>query len=122
LVSGVGSTGRRGRGAGDKWFYRDWGQSIRALTAQEAPGGNRYVQVSADRAEYLLGDRVSLHARLLDSFYRPIKVRQVSGTIKGESGAPVAVTFTALPGSPGLYAADFLADRMGKFDVELGSP
>ena len=45
---------------GDRYFYRYWGQAIRAMTPHETPGGNRFAQVNADRAEYLLGDRVSL--------------------------------------------------------------
>lgn len=107
---------------GDRWFYRYWGQALRAMTPSEPPGGNRYAQVNADRAEYLLGDRVSLHARLLDSFYRPIKEPKVIGTLTGETGAPVQVTLNAIPGSAGLYSADFLADRVGKFQLSLASP
>jgi hypothetical protein len=107
---------------GDRYFYRYWGQALRAMTPQEMPGGNRFAQVNADRAEYLLSDRVSLHARLLDTFYRPIKERQVTATLRGETGAPTQVTMTAIPGSPGLYSADFLADRIGKFQVSLSSP
>ncbi len=107
---------------GDRYFYRYWGQALRSMTPSEPPGGNRYVQVNADRAEYLLGDRVSLHARLLDSFYRPIKESKVTATLTGETGGPVQVTLEAIPGSPGLYSADFLAERVGKFQISLASP
>jgi hypothetical protein len=107
---------------GDRYFYRYWGQALRAMTPTEVPGGNRFAQVNADRAEYLLGDRVSLHARLLDSFYRPIKVKQVTGTLQGETGPPVPITLNATPGAAGLYAADILAERVGKFRLSLASP
>jgi len=107
---------------GDRYFYRYWGQALRAMTPSEPPGGNRFAQVNADRAEYLLGDRVSLHARLLDSFYRLIKDTKVIGTLTGENGTPIQVTLNAIPGSSGLYSADFLADRVGKFQLTLASP
>jgi hypothetical protein len=107
---------------GDRYFYRYWGQALRAMTPTEVPGGNRFAQVNADRAEYLLGDRVSVHARLLDSFYRPIKVKQVTGTLQGETGPPVSITLSSTPGSTGLYSADILADRIGKFKLSLASP
>jgi hypothetical protein len=122
LASLADSTWRWRYRVGDKWFYRYWGQAIRAMTPQEMPGGNRFAQVNADRNEYLLGDRVSIHARLLDAFYRPIQQRQVTATMRGETGAPTPITLTAVPGSPGLFSADFLADRIGKFTLSLASP
>lgn len=107
---------------GDRYFYRYWGQALRAMTPAEVPGGNRFAQVNADRADYLLGERISLHARLLDSFYRPVKDPRVVATLRGETGAASQVTLNAIPGSPGLYSADFLADRIGKFNLTLASP
>jgi hypothetical protein len=107
---------------GDRYFYRYWGQALRAMTPHETPDGNRYAQINADRAEYLLTDRVSLHARLLDTFYRPIKDPKVTATLRGETGAPVQLTLNAVPGSPGLFGADYFADRTGKFQVQVASP
>jgi len=107
---------------GDRYFYRYWGQAIRSMTPQETPGGNRFAQVNADRAEYRLGERVSVHARLLDPYYRPIRARRVTATLRGETGGATPITLDAIPGSPGLFAADFLADRVGKFTLTLASP
>jgi hypothetical protein len=122
LFSTADSTWRWRWRVGDRYFYRYWGQAIRSLTPHETPGGNRFAQVNADRPEYLLGDRVSLHARLLDSFYRPIKDRRVVGTLKPEHGSPVQLTLNAVPGSPGLFSADILAERVGKYQLSLASP
>ncbi len=121
-MSLVDSTWRWRWRVGDRYFYRYWGQVLRTLTPHEAAGGNRFAQVNADRAEYMIGDRVSFHARLLDSFYRPIKERSVAATLKGETGPPVQITLAAVPGSPGLYSAEALADRTGKFELSLASP
>ena len=107
---------------GDRHFYKFWGQVIRTLTPKEPPGGNRFVQLNADRTEYILGDRVSLHARILDAFYRPIKSPKVTATLTGETGGDRQITLTAIPGSPGLFSADFLAERTGKFELSLSSP
>lgn len=107
---------------GDRYFYRYWGQAIRSMTPEEMPGGNRFAQVNADRGEYLLGERVVLHARLLDAFYRPIKDKQVNASLNGETGVSTSVLMNSIPGSPGLFSADFLADRIGKYRVSLGSP
>lgn len=122
LMSMTDSTWRWRWRVGDRYFYRYWGQAIRAMTPHETPGGNRYAQVNADRAEYLLGDRVSLHARLLDSFYRPIKERRVTAILRSEHAPPVELVFEAVPGSAGLFSAEVLAERVGKVQVSLASP
>lgn len=122
LLSTSDSTWRWRWRVGDRYFYRYWGQAIRAMTPHETPGGNRFVQVNADRSEYLLGDRVSIHARLLDTFYRPIKEPRVAATLRGENGAPVQLVLNAVPGSSGLFSADILAERVGKFELSLSSP
>lgn len=107
---------------GDRYFYRYWGQAIRAMTPSEPPGGNRFAQVNADRGEYALGERVAVNARLLDAFYRPIKAGSVVATLRGPTGGPTSVTLLAVPGSPGLFAGDILAERVGRFNVSLASP
>lgn len=122
LMSLVDSTWRWRYRVGDRYFYRYWGQAIRAMTPQETPGGNRFAQISADRVEYRLGERVSLHARLLDPFYRPVKAREVTAYLRGETGAPTPFTLNAIPGSPGLYTADFVPERVGKFEVSIAPP
>lgn len=107
---------------GDRYFYRYWGQALRAMTPSEPPGGNRFAQINADRSEYLLTDRVALSARLLDAFYRPIKADKVTATLRGETGGATAITLNAVPGSPGLFSTDFLAERVGRFQASVASP
>jgi hypothetical protein len=122
LMSTSDSTWKWRYRVGDRYFYRYWGQVIRSMTPTETPGGNRFAQVNADRAEYVLGEQVSLHARLLDSFYRPVKANKVDAIVKVDTGAQFRVTLNAIPGSAGLFSADFLADRVGKFEVQIASP
>ncbi len=107
---------------GDRYFYRFWGQAIRSMTPEEKPGGNRWADISVDRPEHLLGDRVTLHARILDTFFRPVKDRTITAMIQGETGPPTPVVLTGIPGSPGLFSAEVLADRVGKFQVSVVSP
>jgi hypothetical protein len=122
LVSLVDSTWRWRFRVGDRYFYRYWGQAIRAMTPHETPGGNRFAQVNADRSEYLLGDRISVFARLLDAFYRPIKADRVVANLTGETGVVRSVTLQPVPGSPGLFSADLIADGVGKFTLGVASP
>ena len=107
---------------GDRYFYRYWGQALRAMTPSEPPGGNRFAQINADRSEYLLTERVALSARLLDGFYRPIKAEKVMATLRGETGGATPLVLSAVPGSPGLFSGDVLAERLGRFQVSVASP
>ncbi|MCC6729191.1 MAG: hypothetical protein IT208_07615 [Chthonomonadales bacterium] len=107
---------------GDRYFYRYWGQIVRAMTPREPPGGNRFAQVSVGRSDFALGDRVAISARLLDGFYRPVRVGEAVATIAAEVGTPRKLTLRAVPGSPGLFAGEMLADRQGIFRVTVASP
>lgn len=118
----VDSTWRWRWRVGDRYFYRYWGQVFRTLTPKELPGNSRFVQLNADRANYLLGDRVSLNARLLDAYYHPIKADSAVATIKNENGQETHVTLQATPGSPGLYTVQLQPDRVGKYEVSVISP
>jgi len=122
LLSTVDSTWRWRWRVGDKYFYRFWGQVIRTMSPEETPGGNRFVQVSVDRPEHLLGETITFHARVLDAFYHPVKTSAVVAQITGAGGAPVRVVLSAVPGSPGLFTGQMLADRAGKFQITLASP
>lgn len=107
---------------GDKHFYRFWGQVVRAMTPMETPGGNRYAQISVDRPEYVLGDRIAIHGRFLDAFFRPVKANEVKISVTPERGAPFSVALKAVPGSSGLFASDLLAERVGRFTLRGASP
>ncbi len=107
---------------GDRYFYRYWGQVFRTLTPKELPGNSRYVQLNADRSNYLLGDRVQLNARLLDAYYHPIKVPSATATIRNENGQTQQLVLQSAPGSPGLYTTSLQPDRLGKFEISLTSP
>jgi hypothetical protein len=115
---------------GDRHFYRFWGQVLRTLTPHDNPGGNRFAQITVDRADYRSGDKVNITARLLDEFYRPSSFPQVTATLVGPTAAadrdgasgPAASRTIGLrpsPGSPGLYVADTIAGRSGEYRLTL---
>lgn len=107
---------------GDRHFYRYWGQVLRSLTPKEIPGNSRYVQINADRSNYFLGDKTILSARLLDSYYRPLKRDTATATLKLPNGQPQSITLRAAANTPGLFTAEVLPDRVGRYEVTLVSP
>ena len=107
---------------GDRYFYRYWGQVFRALTPKEIPGNSRFVQLNADRSNYRLGEKVSLSARLLNQYYRPIKADNATATLSYQNGVTQKVVLNPAPGTPGLFTAEVTPDRVGKYEVSLISP
>ncbi|NLI00633.1 MAG: hypothetical protein GX446_14195 [Chthonomonadales bacterium] len=114
---------------GDRHFYRFWGQVLRTMTPLDNPGGNRFAQISVDRAEYRPGDRVQVTARLLDEFYRPSRLPQLTATLSrvgsevpGLGSERRSVSLRAVAGSPGLFTADLTAPSAGEYSLSLRAP
>lgn len=118
----VDSTWRWRWRVGDRYFYRYWGQVFRSLTPKELPGNSRTVQLNADRDSYHLGDRVLLNARLLDAYYHPVKAAGVTAVVTNENGQKQQIAMQPTPNAPGLFTAQFLPERAGKYNVTLTSP
>ncbi|HLJ57709.1 MAG TPA: hypothetical protein VKT77_21920 [Chthonomonadaceae bacterium] len=118
----VDSTWRWRWRVGDRYFYRYWGQVFRTLTPKELPGNSRFVQLNADRSSYRLGQQVLLNARLLDAYYHPVKADAATAIVKTATGQEQKLAMKPTPGSPGLFTAQLLPDRIGKYEVTLNSP
>lgn len=107
---------------GDRYFYRYWGQVLRALTPRELPGNSRFVQVNTDSTQYRLGQSATVSVRLLDPYYHPVKAPQVNGTIVGAGGQKSSIVLRPTAGSPGLFTAVFTPPQTGHYTVEVTSP
>ncbi len=107
---------------GDRYFYRYWGQVLRALTPRELPGNSRFVQVNTDSTQYRLGQSATVSVRLLDPYYHPVKMQQVTGYIISAGGQKSAIVLRPVPGSAGLYTTVYTPAQTGHFTVEVTSP
>jgi hypothetical protein len=65
LFHAIDSTWRWRIGAGDTYFARYWGQTIRFLARGNLAHGDG-IQITTDRREYRIGEEVAVRARLLD--------------------------------------------------------
>jgi hypothetical protein len=104
---------------GDKYFYRFWGQVLRSLTPHELPGENRFAKLTTDRTTYALGEPIVLRARLLTSSFHPVRDLSVPVEVVRDDGTVLAVKLQSVPGTPGVYEAEWLPQRPGGYRASI---
>jgi hypothetical protein len=107
---------------GDKYFYRFWGQVLRSLTPHELPGDNRYAKLTTDRTTYSLGEPIVFRARLLTPAFHPVRDPSVPAEVLRDDATSLKVTLHAVPGTPGVYEAEWLPRRPGGYRVSIRPP
>lgn len=124
LYIGTDNTWRWRRNSGDSYYSAFWGQLVQRLSLPRLLGGNKRIQLSADRQNYIAGDRVSLVGRLYSAAFEAIQDPVVKGhySKKGQvGGAASEVLMRPVQDQPGLYRGEFIAGAPGdyQFSVDL---
>ena len=101
--------------AGDKSHDEFWQQLLRWL-ASDTPG-----RVTASVPNQMLFDdgRVQLSAEVRDKNYQPMADAQVEAHILGPEGTAASVEMTPDQNSPGVFHADWNAEKPGSYVVEI---
>lgn len=129
MFVGTDNTWRWRRNSGDAYYSAFWGQLVQRLALPRLLGGNKRIQLSADRQNYLAGDRVTLFGRLYSLAFEAIQEPVVKGrfTRKGQDRQTGAeVLMRPIEDQPGLYRGEFIAGVPGDYqfsvDVDPASP
>ncbi|MBI1840496.1 MAG: VWA domain-containing protein [Verrucomicrobia bacterium] len=129
MFVGTDNTWRWRRNSGDAYYSAFWGQLVQRLALPRLLGGNKRIQLSADRQNYLAGDRVTLFGRLYSLAFEAIQEPVVKGrfTRKGQDRQMGAeVLMRPIQDQPGLYRGEFIAGVPGDYqfsvDVDPASP
>ena len=127
LFMGTDSTWRWRKNVGDKYFTLLWSQVVQRMALSRLLGEAKRTQLSSDRQNYFIGDRVKVYARLYTASYDPVNEAQVTGhytardsKVAGNIGER-EVMLRPLPGQPGMYRGEFVAPAEAgayKFSVE----
>lgn len=96
---------------------RFWGQLTAALGMPRVLGGSAS-SIDSDKAEYSVGDRVQLVARVLDQQLNPVSVESVEVQISRDL-TKETVVLSARSDQPGVYAGEWLPGAEGNFRLEL---
>ncbi|MBL9168282.1 MAG: VWA domain-containing protein [Verrucomicrobiales bacterium] len=125
MYVGTDNTWRWRKNSGDVYYTAFWGQLVQRLALPRLLGGNKRIQLTTDRQNYLAGDRVTVYARLYSSSFEAIQEPVVKGQFvkRGETSPSTEVLLRTLPDQPGLYRGEFIAGASGdyQFTVDLDS-
>jgi len=122
LYVGTDNTWRWRKNVGDVYYTALWGQIAQRVSLQRLLGGSKRTQLTADRQNYLTGDRVSIYGRLYSTGYEPLDEESVKGlyALKDGTGSRTEVTLRPVPEQPGLYRGEFIAPAAGSYQFTVG--
>ena len=117
LYVGTDNTWRWRKNVGDYYYTALWGQIAQRVSLQRLLGVSKRTQLTADRQNYLTGDRVTLYGRLYSTGYEPLDEPSIRGLygLKDGTGPRSEVTLRPVPEQPGLYRGEFIAPAAGSY-------
>jgi len=121
-------------GRGDEYHARFWGQAIQFLALSRLLGENKRIRIETDRTDLRAGERLEIHANVLNEFFAPIQapdytvqidriVTATNGATAGEKEVVVAlpVKLSATQGAPGLYQGYCTLAEEGHYSIRAKS-
>ena len=111
LFVGTDNTWRWRKNVGDQIYVQLWGQMIQRLSLPHLLGASKKTQISSDQEKYLVGDKVTIRARLYDDALQPVDVPQLQGFYQEKSGQAIAFVLRPEPQQKGFYRGEFVAPR-----------
>lgn len=122
LFVGTDNFWRWRKNAGDFFHTAIWGQIAQRVSIQRLLGVSRRTQLSADRQNYMTGDRVTVFARLYTGAgYEPLEESSVRGSfgLKSGQGPRTELMLRPVPDQAGMYRGEFIATGVGAFGFSV---
>lgn len=121
LYIGTDNTWRWRKNVGDQYYTALWGQVSQRMAIQRLMGASKRTQLSADRQNFVTGERVGIYARLYSVGFEPVQEPVMKGVyVQRGTEQTAEVQLKPVPEQPGLYRGEFIAPSAGfyKFHVE----
>lgn len=106
---------------GEKFYAQIWNQIIQNFSLERQLGASATTQITSDRPEYQVGDKVVISGKILTRSFAPLEEATVPGTLVfrgNEEGAreePSEMRLVAVPDQSGLYQMEFTASKPGEY-------
>lgn len=110
-----------------RWRYRPgptahrrmWGQVINSLAMTHLLGKTNRISLETDKAEYSVGDRVEIIARLLDKDFNKRVDESVTAVLERGGLGKDLVQLAAVKDQPGVYKGEYTAPAAGEYRLMI---
>lgn len=105
---------------GEKYYTQIWSQILQTLSAQRPPGSSALTQLTADRAQYAVGEHIRLTGRLSKPDGTPLREAEVPGqAVAASSANSIPISLQALPDQAGVFQGEFIPELPGSYTFSL---
>jgi hypothetical protein len=104
---------------GAEYHRRMWGQAVTFLSMAHLLGETNRIQIETDRAEYAVGDKVKVIARVLDEAYNNLVAESVQAVVERGGLDQEEVVLAAARGQPGVFQGEFKPAIEGQYRVTI---
>lgn len=119
FFAGTDNTWRWRKNNADQHYTTLWGQIIQQLGLPHLLGESQATQISFDKKQYVVGDRVTVYARLFNTDFTPAKEEKVRAFYRSESGNQQEIWLVRVKGQEsdqeGIYVAEFPVIEPGTY-------
>ena len=104
---------------GAQYHRRMWGQMINSLAMAHLLGKTNRVSLETDRAEYAVGDRAEIIARVLDKDFNKLIADNVTLVVERGDLNKDNVVLNAVKDQPGLFKGEYVPASEGDYRIAM---
>lgn len=105
---------------GDRHFYGFYGQALRWLRGGRLQGSKRF-ELSVNKKQYNLGEKVEFTARILNQNYQPVEEQTYPIHIFSQKTKSEKTIELTMNEQPGQYSGAFRPETLGNYRAWIGS-
>jgi hypothetical protein len=109
---------------GDEYHALFWGKAIQFLALSRLLGENRQIRLETDRVEFRTGEKLEIHATVLDDSFQPsaageyaVRIGRLPSPTADQPADGQAVTLLPVAGTPGLFHGVARIEKEGRYQL-----
>lgn len=129
LYIGIDGLWRWRMNTGAQYHSLFWSQIVQKMALVKLIGGAKKTQLTVDKQQYTVGERVNIYARIYNENFEPVKDQNVDGIYTISSGADKSAAqsdkqdlqLRSVADQPGMFNGDFVATTPGNYKFNVKS-
>lgn len=119
LYMATDSAWRWRRGVEDKYHYKFWGQVVRWMAHQRHLAQGEGVRIAFSPETPSAGERVYLHAAVMDKTGYPLQSGLVTATVRAPGGGEERIELMPEEGGWGMFSGSYAPDQSGEYVIDV---